>query len=127
MLSNGTIDRYLHAVLYLGDRFPVVRAVDVAAYLEYSKASVSVAIKQMLQEELLTVGQHGALTLTPGGSRRANAFHERFAFFYQLLTEAGIDEGTAQREARAIAGSLSASSLKALRQRLRGLSADPEA
>lgn len=117
MLNDRTMDRYLHAILLLGTRFLIVRAVDVAAWLEYSKASVSVAVKQMLDEKLVSVGSHGALLLTADGQRRASAFHERYDFFYRLLTEAGIDEAVARKEAEALAGALSESSLNAIKQR----------
>ena len=117
MLNDRTMDRYLHAILLLGTRFLIVRAVDVAAWLEYSKASVSVAVKQMLDEKLVSVGSHGALLLTADGQRRASAFHERYDFFYRLLTEAGIDEAVARKEAEALAGALSETSLNAIKQR----------
>ena len=96
MLNDRTMDRYLHAILLLGTRFLVVRAVDVASWLEYSKASVSVAVRQMLDEKLVRIGNHGALLLTEDGQRRADAFHERYDFFHRMLTEAGVDENTAR-------------------------------
>ena len=117
MLNDRTMDRYLHAILLLGTRFLVVRAVDVAAWLEYSKASVSVAVKQMLDEELVSIGNHGALLLTADGQRRASAFHERYDFFHRMLTEAGVDEDVARKEAGALAGSLSAASMDAVKKR----------
>lgn len=117
MLNDRTMDRYLHAILLLGTRFLVVRAVDVASWLEYSKASVSVAVKQMLDEKLVRVGNHGALLLTPDGERRASAFHERYDFFCRMLTEAGVDEDVARKEAGALAGSLSNQSLHAIKKR----------
>ncbi len=125
MLNDRTMDRYLHAILALGSRFLIVRAVDVAAYLGYSKASVSVAVKQMLREELVSVGSHGALILTPEGGRRADAFHERYDFFYRLLTGAGVNEDIAKQEAGSIAGSLSSASLNALRRKLLRTEAQP--
>ncbi len=118
MLNDRTMDRYLHAILLLGTRFLVVRAVDVASWLEYSKASVSVAVKQMLDEKLVRIGSHGALLLTSDGERRASAFHERYDFFNRMLTEAGIDEAIARKEAGALAGSLSAASMDAVKKRL---------
>ena len=117
MLNDRTMDRYLHAILLLGTRFPVVRAVDVAAWLGYSKARVSVAVKQMLDEKLVSIGSHGALLLTSDGERRAGAFHERYDFFNRMLTEAGVDETTAKKEAGALAGSLSAASMDAVKRR----------
>ena len=118
MLNDRTMDRYLHAILLLGTRFLIVRAVDVAAWLEYSKASVSVAVRQMLDEKLVSIGSHGALLLTEDGERRASAFHERYDFFNRMLTEAGIDEDIARKEAGALAGSLSAASMDAIKKRL---------
>ena len=118
MLNDRTMDRYLHAILLLGTRFLVVRAVDVAAWLEYSKASVSVAVKQMLDEKLVSVGRHGALLLTADGERRARAFHERYDFFNRLLTQAGVDETVAKKEAEALAGALSGPSLNAIKSHL---------
>ncbi len=118
MLNDRTMDRYLHAILLLGTRFLVVRAVDVASWLEYSKASVSVAVRQMLDEKLVRIGNHGALLLTEDGQRRADAFHERYDFFHRMLTEAGVDENTARKEAGALAGSLSAASMEAVKKRL---------
>ena len=118
MLNDRTMDRYLHAILLLGTRFLVVRAVDVASWLEYSKASVSVAVRQMLDEKLVRIGNHGALLLTEDGQRRADAFHERYDFFHRMLTEAGVDENTTRKEAGALAGSLSAASMEAVKKRL---------
>ena len=117
MLNDRTMDRYLHAILLLGTRCLVVRAVDVAAWLKYSKASVSVAVKQMLDEKLVSIGSHGALLLTADGERRASAFHERYDFFHRMLAEAGIDEDVARKEASALAGSLSSPSLYAIKKR----------
>ena len=117
MLNDRTMDRYLHAILLLGTRFLVVRAVDVATWLEYSKASVSVAVKQMLREDLVSMGSHGALILTPAGRHRASAFHERYDFFNRMLIEAGVDEDVARKEAGALACSLSNPSLNAIKKR----------
>ena len=95
MLNSITIDRYLHAILALQSRYLVVRAVDVAAWLDCSKPSVSVAVKQMIQADLVYIGHHYAL----------------------LLTESGVDEAVARKEAGALACSLSNPSLEAIRKR----------
>lgn len=116
MLNSITIDRYLHAILALQSQYLVVRAVDVAAWLDCTKPSVSVAVKQMVQEGLIEVGHYYALLLTEEGKRRANAFESRYDFFYHLLTEAGVGEDVAKKEAGALACSLSNPSLNAIRK-----------
>ena len=117
MLNSNTVDRYLHAILMLQSHFLIVRAVDVAAWLECTKPSVSIAVKQMLQEELIRVGHHYALLLTEAGRRRADAYHERYEFFHHLLVEAGVSEAVARRESDALACSLSNPSLNAIKSR----------
>ena len=117
MPNSITVDRYLHAILVLRDEFLVVRAVDVAAWLGCTKPSVSVAVKQMQQEGLVSIGRHYALLLTEDGERRADAFHARYAFFHRLLTEAGVGEEVAKKESDALACSLSSPSLKAIEKR----------
>lgn len=116
MLNSMTIDRYLHAILALQSQYLVVRAVDVAAWLECTKPSVSVAVKQMVQEGLINIGHHYALLLTEEGKRRANAFESRYDFFHHLLTEAGVSEDLAKKEAGALACSLSNPSLNAIKK-----------
>ena len=117
MLNSITIDRYLHAILALQGQYLIVRAVDVAAWLECTKASVSVAVKQMVQEGLISIGRHYALLLTEEGKRRADAFESRYDFFHRLLTEAGVNEDVAKKEAGALACSLSNPSLSAIKKR----------
>ena len=53
VISGATLDRYLGAIVVLGRRLAIVRSVDVAGYLGYSKACVCVAVKQMIQEGLV--------------------------------------------------------------------------
>lgn len=118
MLNSITIDRYLHAILALQSQYLVVRAVDVAAWLDCTKPSVSVAVKQMVQESLIEVGHHYALLLTEEGRRRANAFESRYDFFHRLLTASGVSEDVAKKEAGALACSLSNPSLNAIKAHL---------
>lgn len=117
MLNSITVDRYLHAILALQDQYLIVRAVDVAAWLDCSRPSVSVAVKQMVREGLIDVGRHYALCLTEEGRRRADAFEARYSFFHRLLTEAGVREDVARKEAGALACSLSNPSMNAIRKR----------
>ena len=118
VISGATLDCYLAAILGLRRRLAIVRSVDVASYLGYSKACVCVAVKQMIQEELVLVERHGALVLSPEGERRARAHLERCDYFRGLLLESGVEAEAARQEADAITRALSGNSFEALRSYL---------
>ena len=99
-------------------RLAIVRSVDVAGYLGYSKACVCVAVKQMIQEGLVLVERHGSLMLTEESSRRAQAHLERCDFFRTLLLESGVEAEAARQEADAITRAMSGASFEALRRYL---------
>ena len=121
VISSATLDRYLGAIMVLRRRVAIVRSVDVANYLGYSKACVCVAVKQMILEGLVLVERHGALTLSDAGERRAHAHLERCDFFQRLLIQSGVEAEAARQEADAITRALSGSSFEALRRYLGGL------
>lgn len=118
VISGATLDRYLGAIVVLGRRLAIVRSVDVAGYLGYSKACVCVAVKQMIQEGLVLVERHGSLVLSDEGSRRAQAYLDRCSFFHMLLMESGVEADAARQEADAITRAMSGPSFEALRRYL---------
>ena len=98
VISDATLDRYLCAILTLGQELPLVRSVDVANLLGCSKACVSMAVKQMTREALVSVESHGALVLTDAGTRRALNHSRRVNSYHRLLTQAGVPDDTAAQE-----------------------------
>ena len=114
VISDTTLDRYLGAILALRQRIPIVRSVDVANHLGNSKACVSMARKQMILQELVRIGPHGALLLTESGERRAAGHRDSCDYFQWLLVQSGVVEPAARTEAAAITRALSRPSFEAL-------------
>ena len=52
---------YLEAILRIGSERPVVRSVDIAEFLGFSKASVSVAMKKLYEDGYIQKSQEGLL------------------------------------------------------------------
>ena len=118
VVGPATMDRYLATILALSRRAPVVRSVDVAAYMGCSKACVSVAVKQMIRDALIVRDGRGPLVLSEAGKHRAAPYLERYEYFYSLLMSAGVDNSSAKEEADAIAAALSTRSFENLRKHL---------
>ena len=59
MKMQESPEDYLEAILVLSRELGNVRSIDVANYLEYSKPSVSVAMKRLRENGFVTLDEHG--------------------------------------------------------------------
>ena len=60
MKIHESAENYLETILVLSKRQPYVRSIDIANELEFSKPSVSVAMKNLRQNGYITVDDAGA-------------------------------------------------------------------
>ena len=57
--SEESLEDYLETILILSRRLPAVRSIDVANELDFSKPSVSVAVKNLKNRNYITVSGKG--------------------------------------------------------------------
>ena len=103
MENRGSLERYLHTILLLGQKYCCVRSVDIAHYLRCSKASVSIAVNRLISSGLLLMEQDGNLLLTEQGQEYMQGYQNRSLYFQQLLQAAGVSPETAETEAFSMA------------------------
>ena len=72
-----------------------VRSIDVAHHLNFTKPSVSVAMKYFREEGYVTVDTDGNITLTDKGMEIAQKIYERHQVIAKALIALGVDEETA--------------------------------
>ena len=120
---SKSLDRYLYAVQLLKEKYLCVRAVDVAHYLGFSKASVSIAIRQIRELGLIEVESDGNLLLTEPGKARSGHLDTRVRFFQKLLTAAGVEPAQALQDAVSFSWEMSDAAFDAFRN-LYGTSAE---
>ena len=77
----------------------MVRSVDVAQHLEVTKPSVCHAVATLRDGGFLTMDKDFFLHLTDLGREIAEQTYEKHRFFTDLLTEAGVDPASAERDA----------------------------
>ena len=90
---------YLEAILVLKKQKGMVRSVDVARHLEVTKPSVCHAVATLRDGGFLTMDKDFFLHLTDLGREIAEQTYEKHRFFTDLLTEAGVDPASAERDA----------------------------
>ncbi|MBR3147558.1 MAG: metal-dependent transcriptional regulator [Eubacterium sp.] len=99
MNHNESLEDYLEKILMISEEKPVVRSVDLANEMGFSKPSVSVAVKNMKAKGYVTVSEEGYITLTEDGRKLADRVYDRHKFFRGWLTSLGVDEETANEDA----------------------------
>ena len=113
---NRTINRYLYAIRTLKERYLCVRAVDVAHYLGFSKAPVSIALRQMREQGLLSVEADGNILLTELGITCSGRLGNRVRFFHRLLSEAGGEPSQALQDAISFSWEMSEAAFEAFQR-----------
>lgn len=109
-------ENYLETILILFNRNGEVRSVDIAAEMDFSKPSVSVAMKNLREDNCIKVDQNGYITLTKKGREIAERVYERHLLFTSWLVELGVPEDIASEDACRIEHDLSAESFAAIKK-----------
>lgn len=109
-------ENYLETILVLYNRNGGVRSVDIAAEMEFSKPSVSIAMKNLREEGCINVDKNGYITLTESGREIAERVYERHLLFTDWLTSLGVPEEIAAADACRIEHDLSAESFAAIKK-----------
>lgn len=93
-------ENYLETILRLQKEKGAVRSVDVAATLNFSKASVSRAVSIMKAGGYIITDHNGYIQFTELGLEKALAIFERHKTITKYLQSSlGIDEDTAEKDA----------------------------
>ena len=90
---------YLEAIHVLLQKNKKIRAIDIGAYLGYSKPSVSRAVGILKKDNYILVDAEGYITLTPQGQSVAEQLYERHTVLSHMLMALGVDEKTATEDA----------------------------
>ncbi len=116
MKSNESLENYLETILILSKKLPVVRSVDIANELGFKKPSVSIAMKNLREKELITVMEQGYIFLTDSGREIAEMIYERHEFLTDWLVSLGVNEKTAAEDACKIEHDISKESFAAIKK-----------
>lgn len=118
MARTESQENYLETILILSKKKPVVRSVDIAAELGFSKPSVSIAVKNMKAQGLITVTPEGYIYLTSTGSQVADGVYERHQVLTDALIRLGVSEKTAEEDACRIEHIISEETFQAIKNKM---------
>ncbi|MDI9242643.1 metal-dependent transcriptional regulator [Fusibacillus kribbianus] len=123
MKVHESAENYLETILILSQKNGNVRSIDIANHLEFSKPSVSVAMKNLRSQGHILVDKDGYITLTESGLRIAETIYERHTLLSSWLIHLGVSEETAMEDACRMEHVISAESFAAIKRHVAGGSA----
>ena len=92
-------ENYLEAILSLHERHGLVRSIDIANELHFSKPSVSVAMKKLRESGYIEMDKDGFISLLPSGEEIARRIYERHKLLTQFFIRLGVDPEVAAADA----------------------------
>ncbi len=134
MKIQESAENYLETILVLHKRKGAVRSIDIANEMNFSKPSVSVAMKNLRQGGYIKVDDDGSIILLDKGQEIAEKIYERHTLISEWLTAMGVDPEVAAEDACRIEHVISAETFDALKrhvssmsQAIKAAAAEPEA
>ena len=99
MAITEAVENYLETILILSKKQPDVHAIDICSYLGYSRPTVSIILKKMKDEGLVSVDGDNHIRLTEAGRSVAERIYDRHTVLTAFFTYLGISRDVAAEDA----------------------------
>ena len=96
--ASESSENYLKAILILTQNLGIVRKVDLANYMGFSRASITHGVA-LLQKKGYLEADRVDIVLTEKGLETAEHILEKHKYFTKFLTNCGVEQERAEREA----------------------------
>ncbi|MCL2403061.1 MAG: metal-dependent transcriptional regulator [Coriobacteriia bacterium] len=115
---SESVEDYLETILMLSKSGNIVRSIDIANVLDFSRPSVSIAVKNLKESGYIRVEEGGSVVLTSRGQEIAQRVYERHKLISDWLVYLGVDETIALRDACKMEHGISEDSYQALKRHI---------
>ena len=116
MKIQESAENYLETILILSHSKSFVRSIDIVNELDFTKPSVSVAMKHLREDDYITVTKPGFIYLTDKGREVAEMIYERHELLTSWLIQLGVDENVAAEDACRMEHDISKESFQAIKK-----------
>ncbi|MDY4971939.1 MAG: metal-dependent transcriptional regulator [Erysipelotrichaceae bacterium] len=100
MILHESMEMYLETILILQERLHNVRAIDIAKEMNFSKPTVSIALKKLKENDYVDINDHtNYVTLTEKGLAIANNIYDKHKTLTDFLVSIGVSKENAANDA----------------------------
>ena len=125
MKAHESVENYLETILVLTLKGIHVRSIDIVNELEYSKPSVSIAMKNLRTKGYIVIDSEGYIVLTATGRKIAATMYERHVTISNWLVFLGVDKKNAIQDACKMEHAMSEKTFRAIKKHIKNLSMSP--
>ena len=116
MNIRESAENYLEAILRIKNKKGRVRSIDIVNMLDFSKPSVSIAMKKLRENGYIAVDGEGNLTLLEPGREIAERIYSRHRLLTHFFVQLGVEEDIAAEDACKAEHILSEQTLEKIRE-----------
>ncbi len=117
MNKRQSMEDYLERILMLQEKNEIVRSIDIAHSMSFSKASISVAVKKLVENGYINHNlQTGQISLTEAGLKIATDTYDRHKTLSKFFEYLGVDKDIALEDACAVEHDLSSQTYEKLKK-----------
>lgn len=115
MKKEETIQNYLEAIYIISTKQKDVRSIDVANYLNFSRPTVSIALKELEKDDYL-IFDDKSIKLTEKGIDVAMTMYERHEYIAKILMKLGVPEDIAYQDSCLVEHDISKETFEAIKK-----------
>jgi len=119
MKIQESAENYLEAILVLKNKNGMVRSIDIAQHLSFSKPSISRAMSLLRENGYITMDKNGWIDLTSAGLAIAERIYERHRIMTEWLTSLGVEPAAAAADACRIEHAISEETFQKIRKHIK--------
>lgn len=116
MKIKESAENYLETILVLNNRKGYCRSIDICNEMGFSKPSVSVYLKNLREDDYISVDENGNVHLTEKGKEIADRIYDRHNVIAGFLMQLGTSEETAYKDSCKIEHDISEESFKLIKE-----------
>ena len=120
MILHESMEMYLETILILQERLHNVRAIDIAKEMNFSKPTVSIALKKLKENDYVDINDHNNyVTLTEKGLAIANNIYDKHKTLTDFLVSIGVSKENAANDACKIEHDISEETILCIKKYLK--------
>lgn len=115
MQIKESAENYLETILVINNKKGYCRSIDICNEMGFSKPSVSVYMKNLREDNYISVDNNGNITLTEKGRDIAEKIYDRHNVIAGFLMQLGTSEETAYKDSCKIEHDISEESFQLIK------------
>ena len=119
MQIHESAEDYLEKILMLKEAKGVVRSIDIANAMGFSKPSISIAMKHLRENGYIVMDEDNYISLTQKGAEIATRIYNRHRTLTEFFMKLGVPQEVAEKDACKVEHVISEETFEAIKKQMK--------